>query len=199
MATGLTTLDILQATLDVLSQTRAITQTELTNNSQPEARWFNRVYPRTVRALLRSSVWTFAKGTAEVTKDTTNPSFDWSYRYALPSDWVRLLPLTRGGLREGDLIPFELFGSWLHTDDAGPLKMRGVQDMQDPDDWDHLFVDVVIGRLAVLYAPKLTGKVNYSRMAKEYFDDAFALAEQMGAIEEWPEPVEEHDIIRVRG
>lgn len=198
MATGLTELDIWNGALDILSQSRPVTTAEKAALSTPDARWFDRNFSKTVRELLRANVWTFAKDLEELTADGTPPAFDFLYRYAVPADWVRVLPITQYGFVNGAPIPHEIAGSWIYTDDAGPLKVRGVQDMQDPDDWDHLFVPVVEAALARKYALKLTGKANYAKMADDAFQTSFDIAVTVGAIEEPYEVVEAHDIVRVR-
>jgi len=198
LATGLVELDIWNLTLDGLSQSRVITSAEKAALSSSEARWFNRNYNPTVRALLRANVWTFAKDLAEVEADATAPAFDYAYRFALPNDWVRLLPITDNGQKVGDLIHYEIVGDWIHTDEPGPLKLRGIMDLVDPDTWDHLFVDVAVARLMQKFAVRLTGKVDYKKLADAEFDRAFDAAMIVGAIEEYQEPVEAHDIIRVR-
>ena len=196
--TGLAELDIWNLTLDALSQSRVITADQKTNLSSSEARWFNRNFNVTVRGLLRSNIWTFAKDMAEVTADGTAPDFDYMYRFEYPNDWVRLLPITANGEKVGDLIHYEIVGQYIHTDEPGPLKLRGIQDLVDPATWDPLFVDVVVARLMQRYALRLTGKTDYKKIADEALMTAMDDAMTIGAIEEYQEPIEAHDIIRVR-
>ena len=198
MATGLTILDICNQTLDALSQSRTMDQTEFDNETTPEARFFARNFAPTIRALLRANVWSFSKTTAQLTADATSPAFEYGYRYAMPSTWLRLLPITENGEVGGPLTDFKKYGSFIHTHVAGSINVTGVQDMQDPDDWDDCFVEVAVAKLAMKYAVKLTGKADYYRMAKDMYDEAMDTAMAIDAIEDYPEPIEQHDILRVR-
>lgn len=198
MTTGLTELEIWNGALDLLSQSRPVTTAEKTALSTPDARFFDRQFTKTVRELLTANVWTFAKDYDTVTADGTAPSFDWSYRFAIPSTWLRVLPITEAGSLTGALVPFEIVGSFIHCNKAGPLKLRGIQDMQDPDYWSDLFVPVVEAALARKYALKLTAKGDYYKIAENAFQTAFDIATSVGAIEEPFTPMDAHDIIRVR-
>ena len=198
MATGLTILDICNQTLDALSQSRTMTQVEFDNEETPEARFFARNFAPTIQALLRANVWSFSKATDQLTADGTAPDFEYAYRYAMPATWLRLLPITYQGDVGGQLIDFKKYGNFIHMDYAGPVNVTGVQDMQDPDLWDACFVEVAVAKLAMKYAVKLTGKTDYYRMSKDMYDEAMNTAMAIDAIEDYPDPIEQHEIVRVR-
>lgn len=195
---ALTLLDVLNRVLDLLSQTRPVSEAEFAD-VRPEARWFRRTIEGVVQQELRARTWTFSKATATLGKDATPPDFDYMYRYLMPTDCLRLLPVTYDGLRNGSLVPYELFGRYIHTDYEAPMPIRYIADMQDPADWDAGFAAVIVAALAMLYAPKLTGgKLNYYQIAKDAYDSALETAYTANLIEEYPDPVEAHDVIRVR-
>ena len=198
MPTGLTKLDICNQTLDALSQSRTITAVELANEATPEARFFTRNFAPTIQALLRANVWSFSKAMDQLTADATAPDFEYDFRYAIPATWLRVLPITEDGDVGGALVDFKKYGSFIHTNHGGPLNVTGVQDMQDPDDWDACFVEVAVAKLAMKYAVRLTGKADYYRMAKDMFEEGMDVAMSIDAIEDYPEPIEQHDILRVR-
>lgn len=198
MGTGLTELDICNQTLDLLSQSRVMTQQEYTDESSSEARWFKRNFAPTIRAALRGNIWSFAKEQAVLTADATAPDHGYAQRYAIPATWLRVLPLTYNGAVGGQLIPFSKVGNFLHTDWNGDLNVTGIVDTQDPDDWDDIFVDYGAAKLAQKYALKLTGKTNYKGIADQAVAEAMDGAMVIDAIEDYPDPIEQHDIIRVR-
>lgn len=195
---ALTKTDICNQTLDVLSQSATLNATDLAGGATAEARWFNRNYDTTLQATLRADVWSFAKDLTTLTADATAPAFDWSYRFELPDSWLRLLPLTEGGILFGAPVPYERVARFIHTNLEGPIKVRGIQLIEDPNAWDVDFIEVFTSRMAMKYAMKLTGKVNYLQIAQNAFDMAYDTARMVGAIEDYPVPVEEHDILRVR-
>lgn len=198
MGTGLTAIDIYNQTLDALSQSRIVTAGELSGLTTPEARFFDRNFSPSVRSQLRANIWSFSKTTAQLTADATGPDFEYSYRFEIPATWLRLLPITENGEVGGQLIDFKKYGTFVHMDRQGPINVTGVQDMQDPDDWDDTFVEVMVAKLAMKYAVKLTGKTDYYSMSKDMYEEALNTAMTIDAIEDYPEPIEQHDILRVR-
>lgn len=195
-----TKLEILNRVLDLLAQTRPITSEEYEAGSHTAATWFDRTFPDVVREELRARVWTFSKAMTTIDEDGDAPEFDYMHRYEKPVDCLRLLPLTYEGLRGGNLVPYELFGNFIHTDHQSPISIRYVEDKQDPADWDAGFVAVIIAALAMRYAPKLTGgKINYYQIAQDAYEKALETAFTTNLVEEYPDPIEAHDIIRVRG
>lgn len=66
----------------------------LTENSK-EAFECNRVYDECLEALLRAHHWQFAKATAQL-NDIGTPPPQWAYRYAYPTECVRIRRVTDG-------------------------------------------------------------------------------------------------------
>ena len=198
MINDLTKLDVCNQVLDALSQSRTITELQQTDLSSAEARFFDRNFVTTVRAQLRANVWSFSKVQAVLTVDATAPDFDYAYRYAVPDNWLRVLPITEDGSVGGRLLDFKKIGNFIHIDHGGDLRVEGVQEMLDPAEWDASFVEVVVAKLAMKYAARLTGKTNYYQMAKDMYQEALDTAIAIDAIEDYPDPIEQHDILRVR-
>lgn len=198
MGTGLTVGDVCTGVLDMLSQSREISDADIAAGNSAEARWFARRFEPAVRSLLRAHVWSFAKTTTEVTAASADDKYGYSYAYTIPSTYLRLLPVTHNGKPTGQRVPHKIENGVLYCDNAGPLYLTGAAYVSDPDDWDDMFVEVVQGKLAMMYAPKLTGKTNYYNVAEAAYQRALDSAVFIGAVEEWAPPPEESDVILAR-
>lgn len=56
-----------------------------------ESRLCSRLYDTTKRQLLQMHPWVFARKQIALAQNVTAPTFDYSYSYALPSDYLRML------------------------------------------------------------------------------------------------------------
>jgi len=164
---------------------------------RPETRWLLRNYSPYVQTALRQDVWNFAVELHELNQ-TTPPAFRWKYAYDLPNGWLRVLPLTYNGYPEGRPILHAVLSNKLLTDQDNPTKAMLIMDRQNPGEWDPLFANLVIARLAHGLAHTLTHKASYVQLAKAAVDEAYEVAQMVNAFEGSPGETEQHDIIRVR-
>ena len=65
------------------------------NDTSVEAIQCKTHYSQVRDSLLRSYVWHFASGRAELSEDTVKPSFRFAHQYILPSDFLRLVEVYR--------------------------------------------------------------------------------------------------------
>lgn len=194
MPTSLTPVTLYNMALDIIVEAPIST---LADNS-PYTRWLNRNFAPTVEAALRQNPWNFACEFHQLSKDVIKPAFRWSNRYHLPPGWIRVLPLTVGGRRGGRPIPHEVKQNMLFTDAGSPLNVELVMNVQDPGRWDPLFGTMIAARLAAGMAHRFTGKRDFLERALRIAEEAKEEAEEANAFEGSLEPIEEHDIIRVR-
>lgn len=194
MPTSQTLVTIYNMALDIVVEAPISTTTD----NSPFARWMNRNFVPTVEAALRQNVWNFATELHVLNKATIQPAFRWRYQYHLPPGWLRVLPLTRGGERGGLPIPYEVKRNMLMTNAGSPLRVELVMNVQDPGEWDPLFATMIAARLAVGLAHRFTGKSFFVKQAQRIAADAMEQAEEINAYEGSLQPVEQHDIIRVR-
>ncbi len=106
---------------------------------------------------------------SNVTLAVAAPSHQWTYKYRLPSDFARLIDVYEDDgtdevderwTREGDYI----------LTDYTTCNIRYVKTVTDPDDFDPLFKEVLILRLAWKLIPILAGnmsQVNREEIKKE--------------------------------
>jgi len=195
MPSSLTKLGVWNLAIDVIRDTALMTTTD----ASATARWLERNWEHTVVSTLRAYPWNFAKELRSLSADATAPEHGWLYYYTPPAGWLRLLPITRGGYRFGALVPHEIIGNKIATDEPAPLKVKLIMDKSsNPGVWDSLFVEMVRAKLALGMANKFTSKNRYIELASQLLKNATELAEQIDAFEGSAEPVEQFDIIRAR-
>ena len=108
----------------------------------------------TVRdSLLRSHPWNFAMSRAQLSLSAT-PAFGWAYAYALPDDFLRLLTLN-GVQAAKASADYTLEGNSIlaHTAEA---RITYVRRIENPTQFDALFVEVMVYRLASAIAMSVT-------------------------------------------
>lgn len=192
MPTSHTVNTIYNGALDIVSSHPIVL-----GDNRAEARWLARNYQHYVRTALRQDVWNFAVELHELNQ-TTTPAFRWGYAYDLPPGWLRVIPPTYRGERGGQPIPYEVKGGAFLTNRAADMYVELVMDRQDPGDWDDLFANVVMARLAHGMAHALTHKASFVQLAKQTAQEAYEIAQQINAFESPGDDAEQHDIIRAR-
>ena len=160
--------------------------------------WFQRNFDAVLDGVLRDHPWNFAITRASIAVDETAPDFGWTYRYALPTDCVRLLQIRSGGYLNGAPVEHEIEGEYILTNAPTPLKIRYIKTMSDPSKWDALFVEAMAAALALKMSHWLTGKTSYVQMAKALYDEALAKAKRIDGMEGTPEAIYADDVIGVR-
>lgn len=194
MSTQQTKLDVCNLALDVIREPAAASL----DTSTPPLRMLLRNYDHVVDTTLRSYPWGFAKERFERAAEAHPPVYGWRYRYSIPNNVLRILPITENGLRGGAIVPVEIVGRYIETDHAAPLRFTGIVRRPDPGTWEPLFLEIVRCSLALLMANKFTNKARYVDTARELLREARAKAEEIETFENTAEPIEQHDILRVR-
>ncbi|MEO2140938.1 MAG: hypothetical protein ABGX63_02025 [bacterium] len=122
----------------------------------------NRVYAHARDSEIRSHSWSFARARVELAADATDPIFGYAKRYTLPAGFLRLLPvrnvatntLILGGIDPN--IDWQIEGGYIMTDDSAPLQIIYLQSISDPNLFDQLFTDLLVARIAMDIAEKVT-------------------------------------------
>ena len=86
-----TKLDICNSAL-IKCGAEEITQPMLDNSSNKRAKLCASQYDKVKRRLLRSANWRFAKKRATLTNNGNTPAFNYTYEFALPTDYLKMLP-----------------------------------------------------------------------------------------------------------
>jgi hypothetical protein len=195
MPSSLTKLGVWNLAIDVIKDTALQT----TGDTAATARWLERNWQHIVETTLRAYPWNFAKELHELSADADTPPFKWSYFYSPPAGWLRVLPITQGGRRDGRIVPHELIGQRIAANYGPPLPVTLIMDKSsNPGEWDSLFTEMVRCKLALGMANKFTSKSKYIELASQMLNAATEQAEQIDAFEGTGEPIEQHDIILSR-
>lgn len=105
-------------------------------------------------SLLRSHPWNFAVSRALLTQSATAPAFGFSFAYALPTDFLRLMTLN-GIQAEMCVSEYTLESGQIltYSDEA---KITYVRRVIDPTAYDPIFLEVLAFRLASAVAMDVT-------------------------------------------
>lgn len=145
------------------------------------ARLINVHYDVAREAELLKHAWAFATMTQTIVGVDTGVG-TLRYAYDLPADCLRPLPLTENGEASGVPISWELRNGALYTDKAGPLTLRYIANITDPDDWDATFTDVLAAALAVRIAHALTHKLDMVQVARDAYQTAYLEAQRVNGL-----------------
>lgn len=163
----------------------------VTSGTSEEADVVNVVWTPLLSALQRERTWPFCVVRASLTKDATAPTWGYSYRYALPVDFLRLLQFgehydTTGMIsdfRNMDSAAYRIEGGYILSNDGGPVKTRYIGLVTDPSKWDASFNEVMAFRLAMELCVRITGLEERRQAVERDFYRCLAAAARAGAMQ----------------
>jgi hypothetical protein len=194
MSSDLDKLGVWNLALDHLSEMPMTSLSE----STAYGRWLNRNSDHIRDLFMRTFPWNFGVSYDVLTVDGTEPAFRWEYQYRLPDEWLRVLPPTYLGKRDGTPIPHEVVGEYIMCNVTPTLYLRTVQRRPDFQDWDALAVDAFALFLAYRMTYRFTGLSSHRDRMQAEFKDSMRIAYETDALETTPEPVAQHTVIDVR-
>lgn len=104
-------------------------------------------YEQTKKALLRSFRWNFASKRVALSEDSSTPLFEWDHQYLLPSDFLRLRFVYEDDGVDTEDDRFEIEGRKILTN-YDTCNIKYIRDVTDPTEFDALFVELLVLRLA---------------------------------------------------
>lgn len=117
------------------------------NESSVEARLCNEQYDKVRRALLYEHPWNFALKRDQLAADPTPPAFGYTYRFALPADYLRMIEV---GCAEDE---WAVESGYILANTA-PLNIRYIRDVTLTGEFNASFDEV--------FACKLAADISYS-------------------------------------
>ncbi|RWC86752.1 MULTISPECIES: hypothetical protein [unclassified Mesorhizobium] len=148
------------------------------------ARLLNLHFDLAREAELTKHAWVFAILRATVVGSmTAGGDCGLNVAYELPADCLRPLPLTHNGEPDGVPISWRQEAGLIYCDQPGPLTIRYVANLTDPNDWDALFTEVLVAALAIKVAHPLTHKSGMIDIARSAYDRALDAAFNANAIQ----------------
>ena len=114
-------------------------------------------YVQTRDALLRSHWWRFASARDTLSEDATPPDFEWDNQFILPKDFMRFKSFfdDNGTPNNTIVFPFAIEGQRLLTNE-NTVEIRYVKKVEDPTEFDPLFIEALVAHLAVKMVMPLT-------------------------------------------
>jgi hypothetical protein len=176
----MTPTDICNLALDIMKEAEI---TNLERDDRSIVRWMKRNFDVSRDSLLARYDWNFALKRAMLTKDSEAPAFGWLNRFTVPSDCLRVLPLTAGGNSEGSPIQHEIEGQHILTNAPASLLVRYLARTEDYDRYPAVFIEALASYLAMKCGHFVTGKISYVQVAQGLHQEAINAAWRVNAIE----------------
>lgn len=165
------------------------------NDDTKPAREVRAIFDTTRDAELRKHRWNFAIVTTELAALNETAPAPYTYVYSLPSDCLRIdlvgtfypgvdLSDYRGG---GGPREWEIRGRKIATDLGAPLAIRYGARIEDPTQFDTMFVQALACALAVMLAKPLTGSTQEREAAEMRYRETMREARTLDAVEDPPE------------
>lgn len=166
--------------------------------SSVASRWFRNHYAAYRDAYLAMHDWDFATELTWLSAETEPPPFRWAYQYRKPVSCLRLPLQSSQGQAGGALIPFEVVGQRILTDQPPPFPLRYIRRVVRETEFSPLFVNGFALFLAAGCAHAITGKNSRAEALREAASQAFDQAGSADARQGTPLPMIDLDIITDR-
>jgi|TARA_R110000824_G_scaffold3241_2_gene15387 hypothetical protein len=115
----------------------------------------NRIYTHARDSELRAHPWSFARSRATLAAEASDPDFGFSKQYPLPSDCLRILP-NDGANTVSRQDDWQIEGRKILTDDTSPIYLVYIKQVIDENEFDSLFTELLISRIAMDIAEAVT-------------------------------------------
>lgn len=145
-------------------------------DNRPAVKFVRRWYAHTRDTLLETAYWRFARKRASLAS-TATPAFEWGYSYPLPTDFLKLIPMTADGYMNGAVMSHDIENGCILTNTAGPLLIRYIARITDPGKFSNLFTEALALNLALRATLKITGKQGYREQLAKDFERALMNAQ----------------------
>jgi hypothetical protein len=170
--------------------------TSLSDDSD-RAQLMNALYPTVRDAVLRAHRWNFAIARAALPALEAVPLWEFKNAFTLPNDPYCLRVISTQSYDESG-TPFEIEGRTIITDAAAPLNVKFIARIVDPTQYDPMFVEALIARLAAEAAYPITGSKPNAETQFQLYQLKVREAMTYDGLEGTPENLESNTLIDVR-
>jgi hypothetical protein len=159
------------------------------------ARW----YDVTRRSVLRAFPWNFARKRAALSLNAIDPAFGYPDAYSLPTDYVNLV-FVGDNYDEDYETDYSIENQQILIDNSGAtsLNVCYIRDVMTPGSFDPLFVDVLVGELALRFSAYLAGVGKAVKDVKEFRNEARAQARSKNGQENPPRVRSDSPLVNAR-
>ena len=123
------------------------------DESNESARVLNARFDDVRDSVLRAAPWNFAEARASLPKLAAAPAWGYDNQYQLPTDCLFAREIEDG--EELNLV-WKVEGRKILTDEGAPLNILYTARIEDPNEWDVLFIAALGARLAFETAEQIT-------------------------------------------
>lgn len=167
------------------------------NDDDSNAVLINRFYASERDALLRSHRWNFAIGNANLASLDTTPIVDWEFKFTLPTDPYCLRILDVRTVTGDIYLDFAIQGRELYTEES-TVDITYVQRVEDPTQFDALFYQALVFRLAWKMAYPVTRSSGTMTLMGQMYDSVVRDARTVDSQEGTPEIIATDTLTDVR-
>lgn len=161
-----------------------------------EANSVKACYEQVKLSELQDNLWTFSIVRATLASDSTAPLFGRTFRYQLPTDYLREAPFDPQVSDLPDDFLFE--GRMLLTDTPGPLSLRYVSSMVQEEAFDPLFTEALAARIAIEIVEELTQSASKQEILVSNYSFHIRRAKTANSIQAGPIQPEEDEWVYTR-
>jgi hypothetical protein len=138
------------------------------SDATAQAQYCSLFYAQTLEELQTEFDWQFCRKLASLTAAATPPAFGYARRFAVPSDFLRLIRLN--GIDEDEnFSKWEIVDGFIHTDLAAPAQIEYIAHVTDAAKFPAVFVEIISAKLATNLAMPLTGSKDLFAQMAEVF------------------------------
>ena len=168
------------------------------NDDKATAKLLLRNYAQQRDYLLERYLWKFALTREELPADSTRPAWGFAYRFALPTNALRIIPPTVDGSWNGRPIPYEQESGYILCDLVGPLRLRYISRVTTEGLFSNGFCELLSIRLALRCAHWLTGKQKLVEQLTSLYNQTADDVKQVEAVQVAGGAIYDDDILTER-
>lgn len=158
--------------------------TALSASGNKAQKWFAANYDFIRQTLIREHPWRFAIKRDELTKEDVADPTEFSYRFEIPSDCLRVL---RVNSREWDTYRVE--AGYIYTNE-GEVWIEYIFDNDDESTFDSQFVDLLAARLSAEVCFYLTDNSTLTEQAWNIYNNKLTMARSLDSMQGTPRGLE---------
>lgn len=162
----------------------------------PNARSCNFAYEPIRDAELRAHTWSSAIKRAQLAEDSTEPLFGKSARFALPSDFLRMLPLDP--VQNDNYFDYQIEAGYIYTNYTAPLNIRYIYRLTSVTLMDSLLQEAIAMRLALELCEEITQSNTKLDLLERDYKRVLREARRVNAIERVAQEPPEDTWVTVR-
>jgi len=131
-------------------------------------------YDQARRDTLEAHPWNFASKRISVASEATTPAFEYTKKYQLPPDFIRVNRV--GELWQDPVTDFEIEDGYILCDETSPLKLCYVYNIEDVSKFSPKFITALSSKLAAFMAYEMTGNASLVEAMENQYERALTSA-----------------------